>query len=169
MEWTGARYADQPEVEVEAFVAAPPERVWPLLDPARMPPTSTELQSVEWIEGASGPSEGARFRGRNAHPSLGEWSVTGTVVTCEPSSAIAWEMDSADVGVPSSRWTLCCVPDGDGTRVRQQVRLGPGRSGLSQAIEAMPDKEQKIVFVRLREFEGAMTRTLEAIRAEAEA
>ena len=169
MEWTGARYADQPEVEVEAFVAAPPERVWPLLDPARMPPTSTELQSVEWIDGASGPAEGARFLGRNAHPSLGEWSATGTVVTCEPGAALAWEMDSTDEGVPSSRWTLRCVPEGDGTRVHQQVRLGPGRSGLSQAIESMPDKEQKIVFVRLREFEGAMTRTLEAIRADAEA
>jgi uncharacterized protein YndB with AHSA1/START domain len=169
MEWTGARYADQPEVEVEAFVAAPPERVWPLLDPARMPPTSTELQSVEWLDGATGPAEGARFLGRNVHPSLGEWSVAGTVVACEPGSTLAWEMDSADEGVPSSRWTLRCVPDGDGTRVQQKVRLGPGRSGLSQAIEAMPDKEQKIVFVRLREFEGAMTRTLEAVREQAEA
>ena len=32
----------------------------------------------------------------------------------------------------------------------------------------MPDKEQKIVFVRLREFEAAMTATLAAIRAAVE-
>jgi hypothetical protein len=32
----------------------------------------------------------------------------------------------------------------------------------------MPDKEQKIVFVRMREFEASMQRTLEAIRADAE-
>ena len=29
--------------------------------------------------------------------------------------------------------------------------MGPARSGLSIAIDAMPEKEQKIVFVRLRE------------------
>ena len=48
------------------------------------------------------------------------------------------------------------------------MRLGPGRSGLSIAIDQMPDKEQKIVFVRLREFEESMTRTLAAIKALAE-
>ncbi|WP_372346530.1 hypothetical protein [Streptomyces sp. KL116D] len=33
------------------------------------------------------------------------------------------------------------------------MQLGPGRSGLSFAIDRMPEKEQKIVFVRMREFE----------------
>jgi hypothetical protein len=36
------------------------------------------------------------------------------------------------------------------------------------AIDAMPDEEQKIVFVRLREFENAMTATLAAIKRLAE-
>ena len=40
------------------------------------------------------------------------------------------------------------------------ARAGP--VGLSLAIEQMPDKEQKIVFVRLREFERNMTFTLDA-------
>ena len=35
--------------------------------------------------------------------------------------------------------------------------MGPGRSGLSFAIDRMPEKEQKIVFVRMREFETKMT------------
>ena len=38
--------------------------------------------------------------------------------------------------------------------------MGPGRSGLSIAIDAMPEKEQKIVFVRLREWETAMKHNL---------
>ena len=46
--------------------------------------------------------------------------------------------------------------------------MGPGRSGLSAAIDAMPDKEQKIVFVRLREFETAIGKTLSAIKRLAE-
>jgi hypothetical protein len=49
------------------------------------------------------------------------------------------------------------------------MQLGPGRSGLSLAIDQMPDKEQKIVFVRLREFERNMTATLAHIKKLAEA
>jgi hypothetical protein len=46
--------------------------------------------------------------------------------------------------------------------------MGPGRSGLSVAIDSMPDKEEKIVFVRLREFETAIERTLATIKRLAE-
>jgi hypothetical protein len=49
-----------------------------------------------------------------------------------------------------------------------EVPIGPGRSGLSTAIERMPDKEQKIVFVRLRELEANMGATLAAIKKRAE-
>ena len=75
---------------------------------------------------------------------------------------------------PTSAW-VAYQYDGDdlhpehgGTTLSQWVRLGPGRSGLSFAIDQMPDKEQKIVFVRMREFEESMTRTLAAIKALAE-
>lgn len=40
--------------------------------------------------------------------------------------------------------------------------------GLSYAIDRMPEKEQKIVFVRLREFERNITATLDAIKDLAE-
>ncbi len=167
MEWTGARYADQPEVEVATWVAAPPERVWPLVsDPERMPTMSGELQAVEWADGATGPAPGACFVGHSSHPSLGEWSATATVVTCEPAEEFAWEVQGD--GGPAARWSFRLEGADGGTRLSQRVRLGPGRSGLSYAIERMPDKEQKIVFVRMREFEAAMQRTLEAIRADAE-
>ena len=48
------------------------------------------------------------------------------------------------------------------------MQMGPARSGLSLAIDAMPDKEAKIVFVRLRELEGGMKRNLAAIKELAE-
>ncbi|WP_433801322.1 SRPBCC family protein [Actinomycetospora sp. CA-084318] len=169
MEWTGARYADQPEVSADTWIAAPPERVWPLVaDLERMPARSTELEALSWR--SDGPAAGARFVGHNAHPSFGTWSVEGTVVECEAPSRFAWEMDgSDDDDAPSSRWSFELVPEDGGTRLTQRARMGPGRSGTSVAIDAMPDKERKIVFVRLREFEAAITRTLDAIRAEAEA
>ena len=55
-----------------------------------------------------------------------------------------------------------------GTRLRQGMRMGPAPSGLSIAIEAMPDKEEKIVARRLVEHERNMQATLEGIKQLAE-
>ena len=52
--------------------------------------------------------------------------------------------------------------------LEQWTQMGPARSGLSLAIDAMPDKEQKIVFVRLREFESGFQKNLAAIKELAE-
>ena len=46
--------------------------------------------------------------------------------------------------------------------------MGPEPSGLSLAIARMPDKEQKIVFNRLREFESGMQCVLAHIKQRAE-
>ncbi|HTF46583.1 MAG TPA: SRPBCC family protein, partial [Pseudonocardia sp.] len=59
-------------------------------------------------------------------------------------------------------------PEGSGTRLREWMQMGPGRSGLSFAIDRMPEKEQKIVFVRMREFEANMSATLAAIKERVE-
>jgi hypothetical protein len=48
------------------------------------------------------------------------------------------------------------------------MQMGPARSGLSFAIDRMPEKEQKIVFVRMREFEQNMAATLAHIKKLAE-
>ncbi|MET9872795.1 SRPBCC family protein, partial [Streptomyces sp. NPDC006386] len=59
MEWTGARYADKPTVEVPIWIVATPERVWELVsDIGLMPSLSAELQSVDWLDGASCPAVG---------------------------------------------------------------------------------------------------------------
>lgn len=65
-------------------------------------------------------------------------------------------------------WRFRLAPRDEGTVLNYWMQMGPGRSGLSVAIESMPDKEQKIVFVRLREFEGAIGNTLAAIKRLAE-
>lgn len=165
MEWTGARYADLPTVEVETLVAAPPDAVWAVVsDVTLMPSMSRELQTVEWLD--PGPALGARFRGRSRHDSLGDWATTSTVVECVAPEVFAWAV--GDAAEPSATWRFTLQPCPDGTTLRQWVRIGPGRSGLSLAIDTMPDKEQKIVFVRLREFEANMTATLGAIKERVE-
>ena len=167
MEWTGARYADMPTAEVSTWIEAPPEHVWALVsDIGLMPGLSRELQSVEWLDGVSQPAVGARFVGRSKHDALGEWSTTSCIVQHDPGRVFAWAV--GDPEQPSATWRFTLGPGPGGTTLRQWVRLGPGRSGLSIAIDQMPDKEQKIVFVRMREFEESMTRTLAAIKALAE-
>ena len=47
--------------------------------------------------------------------------------------------------------------------------MGPAPSGLSIAIEAMPDKEERIVARRLEEWRTNMQATIEGVKALAEA
>ncbi|TNC26899.1 SRPBCC family protein [Amycolatopsis alkalitolerans] len=168
MEWTGARYADRPTVEVSTWVGAAPDRVWALVaDIGLMPRMSGELRSVEWLDGATGPALGAKFAGHSRHEAFGEWSTTSHVVEYEPGRVFGWAVE--DPGHPSSRWRFRLEPAGEGTLLSEWMQVGPGRSGLSMAIDRMPDKEQKIVFVRLRELERNMTATLRQLKELAEA
>lgn len=166
MEWTGARYADTPTAEAETWIDAAPERVWEVVsDIELMPAMSAELQSVEWCEG-TGPALGNAFVGRNRHDAMGEWETTSRITECEKDRIFAWAVQGLDG--PGASWRFTLEPEDGGTRLRQWMRMGPGRSGLSLAIEQMPDKEQKIVFVRMRELEKSIIGTLAAIKDRVE-
>ncbi|MFB7633900.1 SRPBCC family protein [Streptomyces sp. NPDC056149] len=168
MDWTGQVYADIPTVASRVFIDAPPERVWRYVSDIRvMPRLSSELQEVEWLDGATGPGIGHRFTGRSAHPSLGQWETVSTVVELEAPRRFCWAV--GDPAVPTSKWRFTLHGEADGTVLEQWAQMGPAPSGLSVAIEAMPDKEQKIVFVRLREFESGIKANLAAIKDLAEA
>ena len=167
MEWTGARYRDKPTVEADIWIDAPPSRVWDIVtDVDLMPTMSDELQRVEWLEGATGPVVGARFNGYSKHEALGEWHSTSHVIEYEPGHVFAWAVSDPDD--PSAMWRFRVQSKDGGTQLSQWMQLGPGRSGLSFAIDRMPEKEQKIVFVRLREFERSIALTLEQIKKLAE-
>lgn len=167
MEWTGARYADSPTVAVSTTIAATPEQVWRLVsDIELMPAMSGELQAVEWVDAADPPQVGAVFAGHNHHPALGEWTSHSQIIVCDEPREFGWAV--GDPASPAATWRFRLAARDVGTELTYTAQLGPGRSGLSVAIEAMPDKEQKIVFVRLREFETAITATLAAIKQRAE-
>jgi uncharacterized protein YndB with AHSA1/START domain len=167
MEWTGQVYADTPTVAVQAYIEAPPDRVWSLVsDIFLMARLSAELQEVQWLGGVTGPAAGHRFVGRNANAALGHWQTVSTIVEFDEPRRFAWAV--GDPGHPACVWRFTLRPEGAGTVLEQWARIGPGRSGLNLAIDAMPDKEQKIVFVRLREFETGFTHNLAAIKELAE-
>jgi uncharacterized protein YndB with AHSA1/START domain len=161
------RYADGPTAEVEVHVDAPPAAVWAIVSDINAPARfSEEFLGADWVDGADGPAVGARFQGRNQHTAVGEWETTSIVTDLEPERRFAWAVTDPDN--PSASWRFELEPDGDGTRLRQWMRMGPGRSGLSPAIDAMPDKEEKIIARRLREHEQNMRLTVEGIKALAE-
>ncbi len=167
MEWTGQVYADTPVVAAQSYIEAPPERVWPLVsDIYLMPGLSGELQEVAWLDGVTGPAPGHRFAGRNANGFLGSWETVSTVVECDEPRCFAWAV--GDPGHPSATWRFSLRADGAGTVLEQWMQMGPARSGLSLAIDAMPDKEATIVFVRLRELEAGLKHNLAVIKERAE-
>jgi|SRR5581483_12006581 len=158
------RYADGPSTSASIEIEAPPAAVWALVSDIELPARfSTEFQGARWLD-----DERRTFSGRNQHPAIGEWDTVSTVVEREPERVFAWAV--SDPENPSATWRFSLEPlDGGGrTRLTQSMRMGPARSGLNAAIDAMPDKEERIVARRLEEHRANMERTLTGIKELAE-
>jgi Polyketide cyclase / dehydrase and lipid transport len=161
------RYGDCPTVQAEVVVAATPEVLWRLVSDIQLPAKfSSEFAGAEWLEGATGPSLGARFVGHNAHPAAGQWDTVSTISAFEPGRLFEWSVGDPDE--PSSTWRFTLHPEGAATRLIQWMRMGPARSGINAAIDAMPDKEDRILRRRLDEHRANMEATLQGIKHLAE-
>jgi uncharacterized protein YndB with AHSA1/START domain len=161
------KYSDCPSTEVDTYIAAPPSRVWRWVVEIDLPARfSSEFQGADWIGEVAEPGVGARFVGRNRHRAIGEWETTSTIVECDPPRVFAWAVTSVEN--PGASWRFELAEEGEGTRLTQRARLGPGPSGLTTAIEAMPDKEERIISRRLAEHRENMAATLAGIKALAE-
>jgi uncharacterized protein YndB with AHSA1/START domain len=156
------RYADGPTTTATRHIAAPTAEVWPLICDINLPARfSSEFEGAEWTDDTNAGALGATFEGHNRHDAIGSWTTTSTVVELEPERAFAWAVGDPDDA--SALWRFQLSPEGDGTTVTFTVRIGPGRSGLTPAIEAMPDKEERIIERRLAEFRRNMEATLDGI------
>lgn len=158
--------ADGPGTWVEVGIDASPEQVWPLITDIDLPAQfSEEFLGATW-DGEAG--EGGRFVGRNRHPAIGEWEVPCFVDAWEPGRIFGWR--TSDPDDPGARWRFQIVPEAGGaaSRLRFSVTIGPGPSGISVAIAAMPDREPRILERRLGEHHANMTRVVEGVRDLAE-
>ena len=161
------RYRDQPTLEVEERVAGDPAAIWALVTDIGLPARfSDELQTVEWLDGATEVAVGNRFRGHNHNQHLGDWATECTVIELEPDTRWAWTVVSGDNHMAT--WGFEVDPGRGAVTVRQWVRMGPDPSGLSIAIAAMPEKEGRIISVRLREWRANMAANLAGIKATVE-
>ncbi|MEV6313725.1 SRPBCC family protein [Streptomyces sp. NPDC051776] len=167
-------------MQCEIHVEAAPARVWDLVTDidlsARLSP---ELQHVEWIGNATGTAAaGAMFVGYNHNRLLGAWQTVSRIVEFEVERVFGWVVVSPDGRFgdpepdpekPMATWRFELEPDESGTTVlRHSVRIGPARSGLSLAIDSMPEREEEVVAFRMDVLRANMDATLEGVRQLAE-
>ena len=158
-----------PGVTVEIDVDAPPSKVWSLIcDISVGAQFSEEFQGAEWADGYDQPAVGARFVGTNKHPAIGEWQTTSTITELVEYERFGWAVgDDEENAAARWRWEIDEL-HGHRCRLRHTVRLGPGPSGLTPAIEALPDKEVLIGDRRQQEHLANMQRCVEGVKALAE-
>lgn len=168
------RFADGPTTEVSRRVPASPEALWPLVTDITLPVAgSDELQEARWVEGDRA-APGAVFEGRNRRGDL-EWTTRCPVTECAAPHRFSWDATAGEEVVASWGFVLTPAPGHDAaggasepdagplTEVRQWVRLGPGRSGLTWAIRQRPDEEEALIEARLAQLGASMSRTLALI------
>ena len=146
---------------VTVHMSAPADKVWDLVsDVTKIGLYSPETFEAEWLDGATGPAVGAKFRGHVKRNGRGPvyWTVC-TVSECEAGKAFAFTVDAA--GETVNTWRYAMAPAGDGTDVTESYQLS----------NRLPMRLYWLAFGRLRAKtnERGMRQTLERIKAVAEA
>ncbi len=154
--------SDGPGTVVEADVKAPIARIWELVSDISMPAAfSEEFLGAEWTDGATGPTLGAAFTGRNTHEARGEWEVPCFVNVCDEEKSFGWV--TSDIDNPGARWRFDLERIAGSVRVRFTLNLGPGPSGITEVIKARPELEAKILNRRISEHRANMQRVVDGL------
>ena len=110
---------------VTLHMEAQPEAVWDLVtDVAKIGLYSPETFEAEWLDGATGPVVGARFRGhvkRTSRLPLPPYWTTCKVVSCDPNRDFAFSVMMGKK--PTITWGYRLEPRGSGTDVTESFRL----------------------------------------------
>ena len=146
---------------VTVNMAAPPDEVWKLVsDVTQIGRYSPETFEAEWLDGATGPAVGARFRGHVKRNGRGPTYWTECSVTeCEPNRVFAFGVGKP--GKAMNTWSYRLEPAADGgTDVTESFRLS----------DVLPLKVYWAVlgWARGRTNRTGMQTTLERIKTEVE-
>jgi uncharacterized protein YndB with AHSA1/START domain len=148
---------------VSLHMAARPETIYALVaDVTRTPEFSPEIIECTWLDGATGPAVGARFKGRNKMPNRPAFSNKPVVTVVEPGRTFAFDRTEPFGG--TVEWRYVFEPDGDGTMVTESytVTKPVSRFGwfLIGTLFARKDRQTDL--------RRGMEQTLERLRAVAE-
>jgi uncharacterized protein YndB with AHSA1/START domain len=145
---------------VTVHMAAPPEKIWELVsDVTRIGSYSPETFEAEWLDGATGPVVGARFRGHVKRNGKGPtyWTPC-TVLASEPGREFRFGVGAGDK--PINVWRYQLEPSGDGTDVTESFELA--NTAAIRIYWAL------LGWARGRTNRNGMRTTLERIKAEVE-
>lgn len=114
------------KASVTVHMAAPADTIWNLIaDVRNTGKFSPETFEAEWLDGATGPELGAKFRGHVRRNEIGPvYWTTCRVTSCEPGRDFGFEVLVGDRAVNNWRYQLS--PAGDGTDVTESFRMNEG-------------------------------------------
>ncbi len=143
-------------------VRAAPETLWAMVtDVTRMGDWSPENERGEWLDGATGPVVGARFKGYNRR-GRSKWSTTCEVTEAEPGRSFVFV--TGGTGKPGTWWRYRFEPVDGGTLVTESFEmrkaLGAGARLLTRATTGVTD--------RRGDMEEGIRTTLAALKQAAE-
>jgi hypothetical protein len=143
-------------------MGAPAAKIWNLIaDISNIGQFSPETFEAEWLDDATEPAVGARFRGHVRRNEIGPvyWTVC-RITACEPDREFGFEVLVGDR--PVNNWHYLLTPTGDGTDVTESFRMNP--SPLTTVYYWLFGG-----FLRQRRNIRDMTKTLRRIKDVAEA
>ncbi len=147
---------------VTVHMTAPPQKVWELVsDVTKIGRYSPETFEAEWLEGATGPAVGAKFRGHVKRNGRGPvYWTTCTVTESDPGKAFAFGVGSSERPLNVWRYEIAPADDG-GSEVTESFTLA----------STAPLRLYWLVlgWSRGRTNREGMRTTLERIKAEVEA
>ncbi|MDO3636186.1 SRPBCC family protein [Mycolicibacterium arseniciresistens] len=145
---------------VTVTMSAPADRIWELVADVRNTGRfSPEVMEAEWLDGATGPALGARFRGHVKRNEIGPvyWTVC-RVTACEPGREFGFEVLIGDR--PVNNWHYRFDPVDGGTDVTESFRM---TEGLLATVFGIFGGQ-----LRTRRNKRDMRKTLERIKAVVE-
>lgn len=145
---------------VTVHIDAPPERVFALVsDVTRIGEYSPETFEAQWLDGATGPAVGARFKGHVKRNGRGPvYWTTCEVVACEPPREFAFTVLTG--GRPTNTWRYVLERRDNGTDATESFKLA----------DNIPLRVYWMLFgwARGKTNERGMRTTLERIKAQVE-
>lgn len=114
-------------------IRAPADQLWTLVsDVTRAGEWSPENVGGMWLDGATAPVVGARFKGTN-HRGRTKWATTCEVIVAVPGRELAFVTGTS--AKPQTRWRYLFQPLGDGeTRVTESFEFAKPLGPISRLV-----------------------------------
>lgn len=114
------------------IISAPADRIWALIsDVTATGQWSPENTGGEWLDGATGPAAGVRFKGNNRRGKV-KWSTTCEVTAAEPGREFTFVTGTA--AKPQTIWRYLLEPEAGGTRVTESFELAKPIGPVSRLV-----------------------------------